>query len=56
MRIIRAIRVFFAWRNVFNTGVWLYQQNKITGQRRAFKVGEGHQPVSQEWLDRGHKP
>jgi len=48
-----------AWRNVEGGGLsWQYQENAITGARRAFcLVAGGHVPRPQRWLDRReHEP
>lgn len=41
----------FSWEDVRDSGVWLYQENKITGARRALPLCEGgYQPQDLEWL------
>lgn len=52
----RRIKAFFAWRDYRHNGVWLYQENMITGQRRALKVSSCYQPLDLEWLTRGTLP
>lgn len=49
---IRWLLSFFAWREVRDTGVWLYLENDITGARRVVRVGGGWQPVNADWLER----
>lgn len=44
------IRSWFAWREVRDAGVWSYQQNTITGARRAIDKGGPWQPVDWRWL------
>lgn len=44
------IRSLFAWREVLDTGVWLYKENAITGARKAQRTGLGHQPKNHLWL------
>jgi len=46
------VRAVFAWLEVRSTGVWAYEENDITGRRRAIRVGAGHQPVDGDWLER----
>ena len=46
----------FAWREEHHSGVWLYEQNAITGQRRATKVSGCYQSVNLEWLTAGVLP
>lgn len=41
---IRWFKSLFAWETVFATGVWVYLQNKITGQRKAVWRGAGYSP------------
>lgn len=51
---LRALKALFAWRPVKNTGVWLYEENEVTGQRRATELSGGcYQPLSYEFLRRG---
>ena len=48
---IRWLRSLFAWRDAFCTGVWLYQENSVTGRRRLVRVlDHGHQPIDRRWL------
>jgi hypothetical protein len=44
---------WLAWRRMMTTAVWLYQENIVTGQRRAIWRGSGYQPVDDTWLRRG---
>lgn len=48
---IRFIRSLFAWRDAFSTGKWLYQQNAVTGARRALEQTAGYQPLNARWLN-----
>lgn len=49
---IRWLRSLFAWRVVRLEGVWLYEANQVTGQRRAFRVvSGGYSPLDLDWLD-----
>lgn len=49
---IRGLRSLFGWRDVLDTGVWLYRENAITGHRCAQRSNAaGWQPVDQLWLD-----
>lgn len=55
------LRAFFAWREVYNTGVHSYQENTVTGERRVRRVvAGGYQPVDHRWLahvaDQGLEP
>lgn len=43
----------FAWRDVRDQGVWLYQQNTVTGARRAVRISRCGQPIDFEWLANG---
>lgn len=53
---LRWFRSLFAWREYRHSGVWLYEQNDVTGHRRAFKVSSCYQPVDLEWLTAGALP
>lgn len=45
---------WFAWETIRNTGVNLYQVNRVTGKRRIAKTeAGGWQPVDQQWVDTG---
>ncbi len=51
---LRFIRSLFAWRTVRVAGVYAYEQNAITGARRAVRINSGgHSPVDLDWLDAG---
>lgn len=53
---IRWLLSLFAWREVHDSGlwhgVWSYQENRITGARRAVRVGGGYNPLNRDWLER----
>lgn len=45
---------WMAWRTMITTTVWVYEENSVTGQRRAIWYGGGgHQPIDMTWLRRG---
>lgn len=48
------VRSLFAWRVVRDTGVWVYQENAVTGRRRVLRFGDGWQPVDAAWLGGAH--
>ncbi len=50
---IRLIKSLFAWRDVNIEGKWLYQENAITGRRRAVSLSGGYSPLDFDWLDEG---
>lgn len=51
---LRRIRALFAWVDFIDTGVWLYQINGITGERRAIRSHFGFcQPKRYDWLAGG---
>jgi len=51
---VRWVRSWFAWRRVFVAGVWLYEENAVTGRRRASRINRGgYSPVAFDWLDAG---
>jgi hypothetical protein len=50
----RWLRALFAWRTVRETGVYAYQQNDVTSDRRAIRLTHGcHSPLDREWLSGG---
>lgn len=48
------VRSLFAWRFVRDSGVWLYSENTVTGERKALRIGSCWQPVDLDWLDNGN--
>jgi hypothetical protein len=46
------IKSLFAWRDVKWTPVWRYQENSVTGRRRAIRCGSGYTPLDFDWLER----
>lgn len=49
---LRFLRSLFAWETVRVAGVYLYQENRITGARRAIRrFSGGHSPVDTDWLE-----
>jgi hypothetical protein len=52
-RLLTQLLAGFAWRDKHDTGVWIYQENTITGKRRAVRVGGGWQPLRSSWLNGG---
>lgn len=49
----RWLRSLFAWREVRWQGVWRYDVNDITGQRRAVRESRCFQPLDLTWLRSG---
>ncbi len=47
---IRWLRSIFAWETVRDSGVWIYQENRLTDARRVIYVGPGYQPLDDYWL------
>lgn len=48
---IQYFRSLFAWRTLQVRGGYLYQINKVSGDRRARWLGEaGHPPADLDWL------
>lgn len=44
-------RALFAWRQVYNSGVYSYLENTLTGERRVLRTNQcGHQPIDVAWL------
>ncbi len=50
---LKFFRSLFAWENVKTGGKWLYQENGITGRRRAISQSNGFSPLDFDWLDEG---
>lgn len=55
---MRWLKSLFAWHEVEGVGggVWRYEENAVTGARRAYRVMGGHQPQNIWWLKRLPKP
>lgn len=47
----REIKIFLAWRVVHETQCWLYEENAITGDRRATWLGAGYSPCNQHFIE-----
>lgn len=43
----------FAWRHVDDLGVWRYEENTVTGKRRAIRIAACHGPQHSQWLKGG---
>lgn len=51
---IKGIKSLFAWQTIAEHGVYAYQENGVTGARRAIRViFGGYSPLAQGWLDGG---
>lgn len=51
---LRLIRSLFAWRTIRDQGVWLYEENAVTGARRATRIrGDVWSPINWDWLEAG---
>lgn len=49
---MRWLRSLFAWETRRDTGVWLYQENAVTGARRIIRgAAHGYQPCDFVWLE-----
>ena len=49
------LRSLFAWETVFRSGVFEYQENAVTGARRAYRwCGGGYSPIDMDWLYSGN--
>lgn len=47
----RWLKSLFAWREVFRTGVWVCEENRVTGKRRVWRWNiSGHSPKPTGWL------
>lgn len=48
------IRSLFAWRTIRDHGMWRYQENGVTGARRALRIeDEAYAPLDVRWLEAG---
>ena len=53
-KVIAWILTPFAWREDHHTYLWSYEENLITGRRRAIQIHPfGNQPVDHAWLAAG---
>ena len=55
---MRSIRALFAWKTVFYSGFYCYQENSVTGKRRAVEAHawtEGWAPRDVQWLEGGER-
>lgn len=50
---MRWLKSLFAWHAVRNSGVWLYSENAVTGQRSAQLISRSFQPLDHRWLRQG---
>lgn len=56
---LKFFRSLFAWEDVKSDLSWRYQENRVTGRRRAITVNGGYACIDLDWLDeqslyRGH--
>jgi hypothetical protein len=52
--VIRWLKSLFAWESVRWAGCYLYEENRITGRRRATTITSGgYSPIDFDWLDGG---
>jgi hypothetical protein len=50
---IRWLASLFAWREAFRSGVYAYEENAITGERRYHRCRRGgYSPLDIAWLSR----
>lgn len=49
---IKVFGIFF-WKEAFQAGVYSYQYNKVTKQRRAIQVIKGYSALDTLWLSSG---
>ena len=47
------LRSFGRWRTVADLGAWRYQENTVTGQRRALRIYTGYSALDSAWLNGG---
>lgn len=51
----RWFKSLFAWREIHRAGVFIYQENAVTGERRARRyLRTGYSPLDRAWLE--HRP
>jgi hypothetical protein len=50
------LRALFVWRDVRDNGTWAYQENAVTGARRAVRIGACYSPKDMDWLERRDPP
>lgn len=54
-RLINWWKVTNSWKFVRFTGVWVYDENTFTGQRRAVRVGSCYQPLDFLFIRNGDR-
>lgn len=48
---VKWFKSLFAWKDVFQAGVYMYQENTITGERRCIRyISGGYSPKDTTWL------
>jgi hypothetical protein len=52
---LRWLKSLFAWKDVRDSGVWIYSENAVTGQRKAYRHGGCYQPLDYSFLRPGDK-
>lgn len=50
MNLMKILPSFLFWQTVRNTGVWCYEINLKTGDRRAFQHNRAFEPLDLIWL------
>jgi len=49
--VIKVILAPFKWKEIFTAGVYSYQENSVTGDRRAIRIIKGGwSPLDTRWL------
>ncbi len=51
---IRWFKSLFAWQHIGDLGVWRYEENTITGARRAIRLDGLNGPWNSQWLAGGN--
>jgi hypothetical protein len=51
--VVKWLKSLFAWQEVFRAGVYIYEENKVTGKRRCFRyIKSGYSPRDMDWLEK----
>jgi hypothetical protein len=52
-RLINWWKALFSWKIIRETGVWVYEENTVTGTRRALRVSSAYQPIDFSMIREG---
>jgi hypothetical protein len=50
-RVKKWFRSLRGWQLVWDTGIWRYEENTVTGDRFAYRHGRGWERVNRDWVE-----